>query len=172
NLQSEGFDATICFAEQHKDPDIVLRRIMQSHRALCASPEYLEKHGTPTCFDDLAKHNCLRIAGNSRRNKWNNSDVTNGQVFEARGTFEGNSTDVIFHATLAGIGIARLPRYMTDAKFRSGELVHVLPEYSPPSTDIAVMFPERRNLAPKTRVFVDFLVRHFRVAPERTKASA
>ncbi len=161
DLQGEGFSAAIGFAEQRRDPDIVARSIMQSQRALCASPEYLERHGRPNSFEELADHNCLRIAGNSRRNAWGNTDDNFTQNFEIEGNFEGNSTDVVFRAALAGIGIARLPRYMTDRKFESGELVHVIPNYAPPSTSIAVMFAERRNLAPKIRVFVDFLVAQF-----------
>jgi len=166
DLQSEGFDAAICFAEQRKNPDIVVRRIMQSRRVLCASPAYLERSGTPTNFAELAEHNCLRVAGNSRRNAWNNVEPIKGDRFEANGNFEGNSTDVVFRATLAGMGIARLPCYMANRKFLSGELVRVMPEYAPPSTDIVVMFAERRNLAPKTRAFVDFMVRQFRDEPE------
>lgn len=166
DVQSEGFDAAICFAEQHKDPDIVVRRIMQSRRVLCAAPSYLERWGNPKNFTELERHNCLRIAGNSRRNMWTNADPFNGQGFEARGRFEGNSTDVIYCAALAGIGIARLPCYLADQKFRSGELLHVMPEYAPPSTDIAITFADKRNLAPKTRAFIDFLVRQFRDVPE------
>ena len=166
DLQSEGFDASICFAEQRKIPDIMVRRIMQSRRVLCASPAYLERCGTPQSLDELRQHNCLRIAGNSKRNSWDYSDASNGQAFEAKGIFEGNSTDVVYRAALAGIGIARLPCYMADRKFLSGELVHVMPEYAPPSTDIAIMFADKRNLAPKTRAFIDFLVHQFRDVPE------
>lgn len=165
DLQSEGFDVAICFAEQRKTPDIMMRRIMQSRRVLCASPAYLERQGTPTDFTALARHNCLRIAGNSGRNLWTDADLFNGQRFEAQGNFEGNSTDVVLRAALAGIGIARLPCYMTDQRFQSGELVHVMPEYSPPSTDIVVMFADKRNLPPKTRAFIDFLVDQFREEP-------
>lgn len=166
DLQSEGFDASICFAEQRKTPDIMVRRIMQSSRILCASPAYLDRCGTPQCFDELRQHNCLRIAGNSNRNSWDDADPFNGQGFEAKGRFEGNSTDVIYRAALAGIGIARLPCYMADRKLQSGDLIHVLPEYAPPSTDIAIMFADKRNLAPKTRALIDFLVRQFRDVPE------
>lgn len=167
DLRREGFDAAICFAEQYKNPDIVVRRIMQSRRVLCATPDYLTRHGTPKNFAELATHNCLRIGGNNGRNSWTDAEITNGQSFEAHGNFEGNSTDVIYHAAMAGMGIARLPCYMTDQKFATGELVHVLPGYSLPNTDIVVMFTDRRNLAPKTRAFIDYLVRHFQRSPER-----
>ncbi len=162
DLRSEGFDVAICFAEQRKNPDMVVRRIMRSRRVLCASPEYIERSGTPSIFAELADHNCLRVGGGSQRNSWNSSEPKAGDNFEATGSFEGNSTDVVFQAALAGIGIARLPYYIADRKFQSGELVHVMPEYAPPSTDIVVMFADRRNLAPKTRAFVDYLVRRFR----------
>ena len=162
DLPTEGFDAAICFAEQRKNPDMVVRRIMQSRRVLCAAPEYLEGSGVPTNFAELAEHNCLRVAGKSQRNTWNSVEPMTGDRFEATGSFEGNSTDVVFRAALAGIGIARLPCYMANRKFLSGELVHVMPEYAPPSTDIVVMFADRHNLAPKTRAFVDYLVRRFR----------
>lgn len=165
DVQSEGYDGAICFAEQRKKPDIVMRRIMQSRRVLCASPDYLVRCGMPRGFADLAAHNCLRISGNKERNSWIKAKGMNGQSFEADGNFAGNSTDVVFHAALNGIGIARLPCYLTESKFITGELVHVLPEYSLPSTDIAIMFADRRNLAPKTRAFVDFLVREFREVP-------
>ena len=55
---------------------------------------------------------------------------------------------------------------MAKRKFESGELIHVMPEYAPPSTDIVVMFADRRNLPPKTRAFVDFLVQQFRGAQD------
>ncbi|MGC1496704.1 MAG: LysR family transcriptional regulator [Sulfitobacter sp.] len=170
DLQGEGFDVAICFAEQRKNLDVVVRRIMQSRRVLCAAPSYLERCGTPSEFTELAKHNCLRVAGSNRRNSWSSGEHDTEHAFEAQGNFEGNSTDVVYRATLAGVGIARLPYYMAQEKFRIGELVHVLPEYAPPSTDIVVMFAQRRNLAPKTRVFVDFMVRQFRDVPEQRMA--
>ncbi|WP_390910356.1 LysR substrate-binding domain-containing protein [Pseudosulfitobacter sp. SM2401] len=170
DLQGEGFDVAICFAEQRKNPDLVVRRIMQSRRVLCATPWYLERCGTPSDFAELAKHNCLRVAGSSERNSWSSVEPVNQHAFEAQGNFEGNSTDVVYRATLAGIGIARLPYYMVQEKFRVAELVHVLPEYAPPSTDIVVMFAQRRNLAPKTRAFVDFMAAEFRNAPDQQLA--
>ena len=166
DLQSEGFDATISFAEQRTIPDVMVRRLMQSRRVLCAAPAYLDRRGYPATFDALKQHNCLRIAGSEKRNAWAAPDPFTGQSFEPQGRFEGNSTDVVYRAALAGIGIARLPCYLTNRKFQSGELIHVLPEYAPPSTDIAVMFADKRNLAPKTRAFIDFLVRQFRDVPE------
>lgn len=166
DLQTDGFDVAICFAEMRKSPDIMIRRIMHSRRVLCAAPAYLEKWGMPKNFADLVEHNCLRVAGNSKRNAWSSEETSGGSVFTAEGNFEGNSTDVVYRAALAGIGIARLPCYLVSQKFVSGELVHVMPDYDPHGTDIAVMFAEKRNLAPKIRAFVDFLTSQFRNVPD------
>ena len=172
DLQAEGYDTIVCFGEQRKNPDTVVRRIMQSRRVLCAAPAYIERHGIPVDFADLSEHNCLRVSGDVGRNTWQGQSSGNGQCFEAQGSFEGNSTDVVFRAALAGMGIARLPCYMAEQKFVSGELMHVMPEYAPPSTEIVAMFADRRNLAPKTRAFIEFLVQQFRRGPERERAGS
>ncbi len=171
DLQAEGFDAAICFAEIRKNPDIMVRKIMHSRRVLCASPAYLEKWGAPKDLSDLEGHNCLGIVGNGARNSWSSEESGADRAIIAEGNFEGNSTDVVYRAALAGIGIARLPCYMTSQKFQTGELVRVLPEYRPPATDIAVMFAAKRNLAPKVRAFIDFLTERFRNASEYDLAS-
>ncbi|WP_138935483.1 LysR family transcriptional regulator [Roseovarius arcticus] len=166
DIEAERFDVAICFAEQRKMSDIVVRKFMQSRRILCAAPAYLERAGHPQNFADLAQHNCLRLAGNHERNEWIWQSDAKSANFEAKGNFEGNSTDVVFRATLAGLGIARLPSYLVAAKLQSAELIRVLPEYSQQNAEIAVLFADKRNLAPRIRVFVDFLVKEFRSGPE------
>ena len=162
DLAEEGFDAAICFGEQHRKPDIVVRKFMPSKRLLCASPAYLKRKGTPKNFADLARHECLRIAGEDKRNDWSLGGEGSNKGIEINGAFEGNSTDVLYRAALAGLGIARLPCYLVSRQLDSGELVRVLPEYEIESAGLAVLFAERRNLAPKVRVFIDFLVEEFR----------
>lgn len=166
DIEEEGFDAAICFAEQRKKPDVVARKIMESRRILCAAPRYLDRMGTPESFADLAHHNCLRVSGGSERNEWFKGEPADAAAFEARGNFEGDSMDAVYLATLAGLGIARLPCYLVGEKIDSGELTQVLPAYAHKSTEIAVTFADRRNLAPKIRVFVDFLADAFREGPQ------
>lgn len=166
DLEAEGYDAAISFAEQRKMPDIVQRKLMKGRRILCAAPSYLDRAGHPSSFSDLANHNCLRIGGSRERNEWVREEADKMPRFEAAGNFSGNSTDVVYRATLAGLGIARLPSYLVAVKLRSGELVRVLPEYSQQNAEIAVLFADKRNLAPRIRVFVDFLVETFRNGAE------
>jgi len=78
------------------------------------------------------------------------------------GNFQGNSADVVYRATLAGLGIARLSSYLVAGALERGELVRIFPGYAQEHADIAVVFADKRNLAAKVRVFVDFLAEHFR----------
>lgn len=161
DLEEEDFDAAISFAEQMTNPALIARKIMENERVLCAAPAYIARHGLPERFADLAAHNCLRTSQVTTRNAWQ-AEIGGRMVsVDATGNFVGNSADAVYRATLAGLGIARLSTYIVDGKIASGELVRVLPDYRQVRTDIAVTFAERRNLAPKTRVFVDFLVRKF-----------
>lgn len=165
DIAVEGFDAAISIGEQHRKPDVVARRITTSRRILCASPDYLERYGTPTGLQDLAQHNCLGIAGGNERNDWIKGEQSTSAGPSMTGNFEGNSVDVVFRAALAGLGIARVPCYLVSAKLQSGELARVLPDYSQENAEISILFAEKRNLAPKVRAFIDFLVDEFRSRP-------
>jgi len=159
DIEAERFDVAICFGEQRKMSDIVVRKFMNSQRILCEAPAYLERAGHPQSFADLAQHNCLRLEGNYERNEWIWQSDAKGA------NFEGNSTDVVFRATRAGLGIARLPSYLVAAKLQSVELICVLPDYSQQNAEIAMLLADKRNLVHRIRVFVGFLVEEFRSGP-------
>ena len=162
DIEAEGFDVAIAFAEQLTGPDTVVRRIMRNERILCAAPAYLEAHGRPETFADLARFNCLRTIDSGQRNEWQATIDGEALRVDASGNFSGNSADAVLIATLAGMGIARLSRYMVADKIASGALVHLFPDYAQDHADIAVTFADRRNLSTTIRVFVDFLVDRFR----------
>ncbi len=161
DLEEENFDAAISFAEQEINQTHISRRIMTNERILCAAPAFLERHGSPKTFDDLGNFNCLRTSNVVGRNAWKADIDGQTHTVDATGNFEGNSAHAVFMAALAGLGIARLSRYLVIDKIASGELVHLFPEYTQQHADVAVIFADRRNLAPKIRVFVDFLVNQF-----------
>lgn len=162
DLETDDIDAAIRFSEQLDDPDVVMRKIMENERILCASPAYLERAGTPVSFDDLVRFNCLRTTRIGGSAPWVSMQNGREHAIEAAGNFEGNSADVLLHAALAGLGIARLSRYLVEERIRSGQLVQILPEYHQRNAEIVVIFAEKRLLAPRTRAFVDFLVERFR----------
>ncbi len=162
DLGEEDIDVAIRFAEQLDDPRVIVRKIMENERVLCASPAYLERCGTPESFADLARFNCLRTSRIGGRNAWVATVDGVEHSIDATGNFEGNSADVVFNAALAGLGIARLSGYLVADSIASGRLVRVLPGYTQKNADIAVIFAQKRLLAPRTRAFVDFVTARFR----------
>lgn len=161
DLAAEGIDAAIRFTEQIDDQSVIARRLSSNRRIICASPRYIERHGAPEHTDDLNRHNCLRLSTVTRWNDWHLDRRDGNGPILLRGNFEANSADGIYHATLAGVGIARLSTYLVGDDIRNGRLVHLLPDYSDEESDIFVIYSEKRNLAPKVRAFIDYLADHF-----------
>lgn len=161
DIEAEGFDVALTFAEQISAPDTVIRRIMRNDRILCAAPSFLDRYGYPKDFSDLARFNCLRTSDAGERNAWQATIDGETHTVDASGNFEGNSADAVFKAALCGMGIARLSRYIVADKIATGELIHLFPCYAQERADIAVTFADRRNLATNIRAFVDFLTARF-----------
>lgn len=165
DLVEEGVDLAIRFTEQIVDTSVVARRLATNRRVVCASPAYLEAHGTPAKPDELADHNCLRLYTVSSWNTWVFEIEGVKQAIQVKGNFQANSADAVYYACLSGLGIARLSTYLVGEDLRTGRLIRVLPEHMNESSDILAIYPERRNLSPKVRAFIDFLVGRFGPVP-------
>lgn len=162
DLEDESFDVAVSFAEQLTNQHVIAKKIMSNERIICASPAFLNRHGVPKSFDDLANFNCLRTSNVVGRNAWQAElDGVEHRV-DATGNFEGNSADAVFKAALAGLGIARLSTYLVADKINSGALIRLFPDYVQKHADVAAVFAGKRNLPPKTRAFVNFLADRFR----------
>ena len=165
DFQEQNVDVAIRFSEQIDDGSLIARRLAVNRRIICAAPEYLERHGRPDSLDDLASFNCLRLSAVSRWNHW--SFVENGESRSIRvdGNLRANSADAVYHATLQGLGIARLSTYLVGEDVRCGRLVQILPEYVDSSSNLLAVYPERRNLPRKVSAFVAFLLQQFQPIP-------
>lgn len=172
DFASEGIDVAIRFTEQITDTSVVARKLAANKRVICAAPSYIEANGMPRSPEDLLEHNCLRLSTVSSWNDWEFECDGSLRVLKVCGNFEANSADAIYHATLAGLGIARLSTYLVAGDLRTGKLVRVLPEYTHEKADLFAIFPERRNLSPKVRAFVDYLVEQFSGSPPWERCEA
>ncbi|WP_373088231.1 LysR family transcriptional regulator [Sneathiella sp.] len=165
DLAATDYDLAIRFADQITETSVVACKLASSRRLLCASPTYLAAHAAPETPEDLIGHNCLRISTVAHWNEWQFRKGEQTWQFEAAGNFDANSADAVYHATLAGLGIAQLSSYLVDPDIASGRLVALLPEYEEKATDIFAVYSDKRNLSPKVRVFIDYLVEHLRPLP-------
>jgi DNA-binding transcriptional LysR family regulator len=147
------------------DADIVARRLSPTHRIVCGSPAYFEKHGIPRTPQDLRHHSCLLFAAPSYRNRWGFTREGQLEEVEVHGSIRSDNGLVLLSAALANLGIVIANRWMVREQLADGRLTRVLNEYTvnprPGDADLYAVFPSSRGLSRKVRVFVDFLVETF-----------
>ncbi|MCU1735048.1 MULTISPECIES: LysR family transcriptional regulator [unclassified Pseudomonas] len=149
-------------------PDIVARRLAPHHRLLCASPEYLRRHGVPRTPADLAQHACLTFAYTRGNHLWHFTGRSEESV-RVSGPLRANNSLVLREAALNGMGLLLIADWLVGKDIDAGRLQIVLPEWkahvnSEDSGVYAVYLPNRRN-SKKVRAFVEFFVEHFGEPP-------
>lgn len=162
DLVSEGLDLAIRIGTL-KDSELVATRLAANRRVLCASPDYLRRHGTPKQPADLARHECLLMSSNRESpNVWHLRGP-DGKEFGVRlqGRLRGNLGEVIRDAALGGLGIALHSTWHVCEDLRAGRLKIVLPDYQLPDSGIYAVMPQRRMVLPRVRAFVEFLGQQF-----------
>lgn len=160
DLVEEGFDAAIRVTEL-TDSSLIARKLAPFRATVCASPEAVERFGTPRHPQDLAGLPCI-IDNNYRfRNNWQ-FDVDGTKMGVAvKGRVEVNSAQAARVAAYEGLGFLRTPYIFVHRDIMAGRLVEVLADYQPDGQAIHVVYPHRRHLSGKVRAFVDFLSNWF-----------
>ena len=157
DLVEEGFDVAIRVGALASST-LVARRIGAIPIVLVAAPAYLSEHGTPRTLQDLASHAIVDLGPSLSTNQWTLTDAT-GATAAAKISPQIAIADpgAVIDLALAGAGIAPAPLRYAEDHLRTGALIHVLPEWTRGAPPIHAVYPSRRVLAPKTRVFVDFV---------------
>jgi DNA-binding transcriptional LysR family regulator len=146
----------------------VVRRICNVTRIICAAPAYLEKCGTPQTPDDLHRHNCLWITSLPALRRWSFDTDEGIRVVHIDGNVIANNAEMVLQLALAGVGITCLADVIVGESIRRGSLVPVLAEWHHVEpVPLLASYPSSRNLSPKVRAMVDFLVAEFSHAPWR-----
>jgi len=170
DLVEEGFDLAIRVGQVGSD-QLVARKLGATELVPCAAPEYLKRHGTPRAPEELAQHQALTYAYSPTPRVWHLLDAT-GQRHEVRvqGGLHSNSGDLTISAAIAGLGILFEPEFMVYSALASGQLRRVLPGFRGPSLDVWAVYPSRRHLSAKVRLFVAYLAEVFAARPLLLKA--
>ncbi|ESJ26768.1 LysR family transcriptional regulator [Cupriavidus sp. HPC(L)] len=166
DLVSAGFDLAVRIGALD-DSTLVARKLANNRRLLCASPEYLRRHGTPRTPDDLSRHECLVLVGSQgRQDLWRLEGPDGREIaVRVRGRIEANTGELLSDAALGGLGIALHSYWHVCAMLRAGQLVQVLPDYQIADTGIYAVMPQRRLVPPRVRALVDFLAERFGDVP-------
>lgn len=145
---------------------LIARRIATTRMVLCAAPSYVERRGRPTVPEDLAQHECLTYEYLAAGNLWRFRD-RQGAEYGVRigGRLHANNGRVLTALAVDGAGVLLEPDFIVAPEIRAGRLVRLLPDHTPPSSDIYAAYPSRRHLSAKVRAFVDFLTARFAGRP-------
>lgn len=141
------------------DSALIVRKIGDSSRVICASPGYLAKFGRPKTPEDLAEHNCLSMSGNPNMQQWAFATPEGVNRLSVSGNFRCDNADVLLELGVNGHGIIRLALLVVKQDIDNGNLVklfedaHVGEEFP-----ISALMQPGRYRAPRVKVFVDFLV--------------
>ncbi|WP_460155071.1 LysR family transcriptional regulator [Pseudomonas sp. S1_F04] len=158
HLQREGVDCAIR-AGNVVDQALVARPIVRLHQLTCASPDYLARAGTPGRLEDLAAHRAIGFAsGNGRFFPFEFEVAGRVREMQLPSDLNVNNADAYVTACEAGFGLIQVPRYHVQQQLAEGRLVQVLDDYSVPSWPISAVYPPHRQLSPRVRVFIDWVI--------------
>ncbi|RQT18884.1 LysR family transcriptional regulator [Burkholderia contaminans] len=160
DLVADGIDCAVRVGAM-SDTSLVARRIGELAQINCAAPAYLERHGTPRSPDELPDHVAVGYFSSrtGRELDWEYADMDSGQLHavKMRSVVSVNSSQAYLACCLAGLGLIQAPREGLGPLLADGSLVEVLPEWNAEPLPVSVVFPTGRHLAPRVRIFVDWL---------------
>lgn len=157
DLMQEGFDLAIRVARL-PDSSLIARRLAPVPSALCASPDYLARHGTPARAADLAGHAALVYSNLANPDTWNfiGPEGQPGSV-KVPVRLRANNGEFLTGAAIAGQGIILHPTFYLDEAIRAGQLAPLLTDHAWPQVNAYAVYPPTRHLSRRVRALVDFL---------------
>lgn len=155
-------DLAIRTREFEADSNITIRRLAETRRVLAASPKYLQRKGTPSTVQDLAGHDLLIYSHANHPNTMEFTRDGERESVKVQPALETNDGQIVRAAALAGAGILVQPKYIIYDDLVAGRLIPVLDDWDLPRLTINLAFQDRRHMPAKTRLFIDFLLEHFK----------
>ncbi len=157
DLAAEGFDCAVRVGDL-PDSSLVSTRLADNRRLCVATPAYLKAHGTPQHPSELAQHACLTLSSDASQTRgW--AFQVGGQLLHLKpaGPMDCSDGQVLHDWCLADHGIAWRSTWEVEAEVASGQLVSVLDAFAAPANGIYALFPQRKHLPLRVRLWVDYL---------------
>jgi len=158
----EGFEVMLRIGEL--DNSSVIARKLRPYRMIaCASPSYLDRHGSPDSLDALARHDWLVYGDGAAgaRCKWVFEGPSGPVMVQGQSRMRSNSWSTLLQAALSGHGICLGPEEVLQQEIKAGRLRQVLPDFRGPSRPMHALIPSGRRATAKIRCFIDALVEAF-----------
>ena len=167
DLVRESIDISV-FLAAPETTSMVVRKLFEFERVVCASPAYLRRHGTPRSPDDLGRYRCVSVSSFPDHSRWPFRMPSGPRVIEMLPGARVNNADVVYRFALAGMGIVRLAEYVVTDALRDGRLVEVLSDFHcPEHLPVLVAYPPERHRLPRVGAMLEFLDKTFAGRPWR-----
>jgi DNA-binding transcriptional LysR family regulator len=164
DLVNEGFDCAVRLGEL-PDSSLVSLKLGENRRVCVASPVYLQRRGKPADLASLAGHNCLALGASANQQRgWMFQHEDKVVTIKVSGMMECSDGAVLHDWCLAGYGLAWRSWWEVGDDIAAGRLVTVLDDFAAPPIGIHAVFPQRRHLPLRVRLFLD-LLKHTYSAP-------
>ena len=162
DIAGEGFDCAVRVGDM-PDSSLVSVRLADNRRLCVATPAYLKTHGTPLHPSELSKFDCLTLSSDASQtrgwafsipNSGGDNDVT---YLRPNGPLDCSDGQVLHDWCLAGYGIAWRSTWEVEVEIASGKLAALLEDFAAPPNGIYAVFPQRKHMALRVRLWIDFL---------------
>lgn len=174
NLVEDRIDVAIRIGSLESS-SLIARKLAANRRVVCASPEYLRKHGEPNDPEDLARHNCLTFSYSTGDRTWRFAKAGGNKQVRVRGNLRANHSETLREAAIAGLGFVLMPTWLIGGDLGRRLLRPVLTDWeanvgrqiptSQPDGGIHAVYLADRRASGKVHAFVDFLTRSFGSPP-------
>ncbi|TGQ42747.1 LysR family transcriptional regulator [Mesorhizobium sp. M00.F.Ca.ET.216.01.1.1] len=171
DIVREGFDLAIRGSDNLEDSSLVARKLAVMPHVLCAAPSYFEKHGRPKTPSDLKAVNCIRFSLSGHADIWEFRKDGRTERIAIDGRYSVSSSLAVRDALRAGFGVSLIPCLYVESDLNAGRLQSALDDWNTVETTLYAVYPARQHLAPKIRVFLDFLIEEFSRNKESVHAS-
>ena len=165
DIAGEGFDCAVRVGDM-PDSSLVSVRLADNRRLCVATPDYLARHGVPKQPSDLARFDCLSLSSDASQTRgWAfkvpKADGCEVVYLKPSGPLDCSDGQVLHDWCLRGWGIAWRSTWEVEAEIAEGKLVSVLEDFAAPPNGIYAVFPQRKHLALRVRLWIDFLKLHY-----------
>lgn len=163
NLVEEGIDVAVRIARM-ADSSLIAIPVGKVRRVVCASPDYLRRHGTPRTPQDLRAHACIRHTGNAARTDWQFRLGRRTAAVQVNAVLSCSDIDSSLEACVSGLGLGMFLSYQTASWRKEKKLAYVLEEFETEPVPVQVVYAQSRLVSAKVRAFVDECVASLRRA--------
>ncbi len=165
DIVHEGFDLAIRGSSNLEDSSLIARKLAVMPHVLCAAPAYFKQHGKPNAPSDLKRLDHVRFLFGGNVDVWTFRKGGRTERIAVQARYSVTSSLAVRDALRGGIGISLIPLPYVADDLRNGRLQSALDDWTTAEITHYAVYPSRQHLAPKVRVFLDFLIQQFNRAP-------